>query len=58
MNKKFFQVLGKQFYEWHRDNKIKFEFKGHSRDLELEVDRLTGLIDYVAKKKRSLLKKG
>ena len=57
MNKRFYKSLGRQFYEWHRDNKIKFDYTGHSKDLELEVERLAGLIDYVQKKKISLLSK-
>ena len=57
MGHQFFYDFGKQFYEWHKDNKIQFEFKGHSRDVELEVERIAGLIDYVGKKKEALLKK-
>ncbi|MBF0486353.1 MAG: hypothetical protein HQL16_07570 [Candidatus Omnitrophica bacterium] len=54
MNKRYFQVLGRQFYQWYQDNKIRFEYGGHSKDLELEVERLTGLINYVEKKKKAL----
>jgi len=55
MNNRFFHDLGKQFYEWHKNNKVWFEYGGHSKDLELEVERLAGLIDYVEKKKEDLL---
>ncbi|MBF0571445.1 MAG: hypothetical protein HQL12_06185 [Candidatus Omnitrophica bacterium] len=57
MDKRCFQALGRQFYEWHRDHRIVFTYGGHSKDLELEVERLTGLIDYVKQKKEDLLKK-
>ncbi len=57
MDKRFFQDLGRQFYEWHRDGKVDFEYTGHSKDLELEVERLTGLVDYILKKKGALLRK-
>ncbi|MBF0123506.1 MAG: hypothetical protein HQL21_08925 [Candidatus Omnitrophica bacterium] len=57
MDKRFFRTLGKQFYDWYRDNKIRFEYAGHSKDLELEVERLTGLINYVEQKKKALIGK-
>ncbi|MBF0479922.1 MAG: hypothetical protein HQL26_10610 [Candidatus Omnitrophica bacterium] len=57
MNNKFFNDLGKQFYGWYRDNKIRFEYGGKSKDLELEVERIAGLIDYVEKKKAALVGK-
>ncbi|MBF0477926.1 MAG: hypothetical protein HQL26_00420 [Candidatus Omnitrophica bacterium] len=57
MNNKFFNDLGQQFYAWYRDHKIRFEYGGQSKDLELEVERITGLINYVEKKKASLLDK-
>ncbi|MBF0330872.1 MAG: hypothetical protein HQL17_02965 [Candidatus Omnitrophica bacterium] len=57
MNKSVFKALGQQFFKWHRTHHLKFEYAGHSKDLELEVKRLTGLIDYVEKKKAKLLRK-
>ena len=58
MSNRSFLELGRQFYAWHRDGRIRFEFGGHSKDLELEVERLSGLIDYVEKKRESLVKRG
>ncbi|MBF0503597.1 MAG: hypothetical protein HQL14_00705 [Candidatus Omnitrophica bacterium] len=54
MDKRCYQALGRQFYLWHRGNRIKFQYAGHSKDLELEVERVMGLIDYVEKKKTAL----
>jgi hypothetical protein len=57
MNDRFFHDLGKQFYEWHRSNRIRFEYGGPGKDPEPEVERIAGLIDYVEKKKDALLDK-
>ncbi|MBF0569709.1 MAG: hypothetical protein HQL18_02915 [Candidatus Omnitrophica bacterium] len=57
MDKRCFQTLGQRFYEWHRGGKIKFEYGGGSKDLELEVERLIGLINYVEDKKKTLASK-
>ncbi|MBF0511511.1 MAG: hypothetical protein HQL13_04190 [Candidatus Omnitrophica bacterium] len=54
MDKGCYQILGRQFYEWHREGKLIFQYGGQSKDLELEVDRLIGLIDYVEKKHQGL----
>lgn len=48
--------LGRQFHAWHKDNRIQFEYGGRGRGLELEIERIMGLIDYVAQKKETLLK--
>ncbi|MEI6437169.1 MAG: hypothetical protein WCO69_00290 [Candidatus Omnitrophota bacterium] len=59
MSNRSFLELGRQFYEWHRDGRVRLEYGGHSKDLELEVERLAGLIDYVEKKREAInLKKG
>lgn len=49
-----FQDIGRQFYAWHKDNKIRFEYKDTGKDAELELRRIVDLIDYMEKKKAAL----
>jgi len=57
MSNRSFLELGRQFYQWLRDGKIRLEYGGNSKDLELEVERLAGLIDYVEKKRGTIIPK-
>lgn len=54
MGNRSFLELGRQFYAWYRDGRVRLDYGGHSKDLELEVERLAGLIDYVQKKRLAL----
>lgn len=46
--------LGRQFYQWHKDNLIRFECGSQSREIESELERIVGLIDYLLREKRGV----
>ena len=54
-NTQAYLEIGRQFYAWHKDSRVQFEYGNNSKDLELEVERIVGLIDYVLEKKEKLL---
>lgn len=54
MEKACFQETGRQFYAWHKAKKIRLEYKISGGDVELELKRMVGLIDYVENKKAAL----
>ena len=54
-NKKILQNLGQNFYEWHKDKKLNFVYGTDSQNLEMEIERISELIEYVKVKKESLI---
>ncbi|MBF0494117.1 MAG: hypothetical protein HQL28_03180 [Candidatus Omnitrophica bacterium] len=56
MKNRALRDLGKQFYEWQKSGACEFEYGGDSKDLNLEVERITKLIDYLEAKKEALSK--
>ena len=57
MDKNAFCDLGKHFYAWYKENLVQFEYSGNSVELESELERIVGLIDYTENKKNTLFKK-
>ncbi|MBF0384245.1 MAG: hypothetical protein HQL27_00085 [Candidatus Omnitrophica bacterium] len=56
MENREYLSLGKTFYEWHKDGKLKFLYQEESKNLSAEVDRISELIEYVKSKKEKLAK--
>ncbi|MBF0252336.1 MAG: hypothetical protein HQL29_00830 [Candidatus Omnitrophica bacterium] len=46
--------LGKLFYDYFSDKKIEVTVDSNKEDLEMELERITGLIDYIKVKKTKL----
>ncbi len=55
-DKEQFQNLGQTFYEWYKQDKLKFIYGTDSRNLEMEIKRISELIEYVLNKKNHLAK--
>jgi len=49
-----FLILGKNFYEWYRSNKVQFTAKDPAQELEREINQIAELIDYVKEKSRKM----
>ena len=50
-NDKFLNI-GKNFYEWYKTGKLKFNFNYGANELKSEFKRVVELIEYVEEKKR------
>lgn len=57
MNKNVYQDLGKLFYAGYKENLVQFEYPGNSVELESELERIVGLINYIENKKKTLFDK-
>jgi hypothetical protein len=49
--KKKFRNLGQTFYRWYKADKVKFVYGTEARGLDMEIQRIAELIEYVKKKK-------
>lgn len=58
MQNSAFGELGAQFYKWIKDNRIRFKYEGQAQEMELEIERIVGLIGYIEKEKMVALKRG
>lgn len=48
----FYRALGQRFYEWYKEGKVVFDYANRGEDLEIEIERISELIEYVESKKR------
>ena len=55
MKREVFRDLGQMFYDWYKTDRVKFVYGTEGRDCEIEIEHISELIEYVKKKKESLL---
>ncbi|MBF0521933.1 MAG: hypothetical protein HQL24_02635 [Candidatus Omnitrophica bacterium] len=54
MENKIYLDLGKSFYDWHHSGKLKFFFEEDNKNLEMEIERVSELVEYVKEKREDL----
>ncbi len=55
MKKRIFRDLGCSFYDWYKTNRVKFVYGTDGKDLDIKIEHISELINYVKKKKKSLM---
>ncbi len=45
-----YRRLGQKFYEWYKDGKLVLIYAHMGKDLEIEIERISELIEYVKSK--------
>jgi len=53
--KQFFRNLGRMFYDWYETDRVKFVYGTEGKSLDVEIEHISELIEYVKKKKESLV---